>query len=169
MVVIALSGWKGAGKDTVADYLVRKYGCIKVSFADKLKDLVAKLYGVPRDYFDDPQYKEAALLQLPVQLETLAELTTNMPEVVKQFKSRGTPCWTPRALCIFVGNKMRLIDPECWIKAALADLEPKLNNYVTTLAVKITLLRFVCDGTRLFTRPGRRLVQLLRRIPQSIL
>ena len=37
-MIIGLSGYAGAGKDTVADILVEEYGFVKVAFADKLKE-----------------------------------------------------------------------------------------------------------------------------------
>jgi len=48
MRVIALSGKRESGKSTCADYLVRKYGAVKVSFATALREeLIA--FGYPRD------------------------------------------------------------------------------------------------------------------------
>ena len=37
-MIIGLSGYAGAGKDTVADILVREHGFTRVAFADKLKE-----------------------------------------------------------------------------------------------------------------------------------
>ena len=43
MIVIGLSGYKGSGKDTVADILVRDYGFTKMSFAEPLKRMLKAL------------------------------------------------------------------------------------------------------------------------------
>lgn len=43
MIVVGLSGYKGAGKDTVADILVRDYGFTKMSFAAPLKAMLRRL------------------------------------------------------------------------------------------------------------------------------
>jgi hypothetical protein len=48
-VIIGINGFKGAGKDTVADYLVSKYGFEKASFAALLKQSVAALFGISLD------------------------------------------------------------------------------------------------------------------------
>lgn len=40
MTVIGISGKAGAGKDTIADYLVGKYGYKKISFAHTLKNML---------------------------------------------------------------------------------------------------------------------------------
>lgn len=47
MYVLFLSGWSGAGKDTVAFLLERLYGFQRVAFADPLKEIVANELEVP--------------------------------------------------------------------------------------------------------------------------
>jgi hypothetical protein len=66
MKVIAISGWKRSGKDTIAAQLIEKYGFTRVAFADPLKDSVAREYGIPREHCDDPAFKEAPILHLPL-------------------------------------------------------------------------------------------------------
>lgn len=44
--VVALGGMAGAGKDTVADYLVREHGYEKVSFAAPIRKFIASLMGL---------------------------------------------------------------------------------------------------------------------------
>ena len=43
-IIIAISGKKRSGKDTVADYLCQKYNFVKQCFADPLKQAVAILF-----------------------------------------------------------------------------------------------------------------------------
>lgn len=43
MIVVGLSGYAGAGKDAVADILVRDYGFTKMAFADPLKRMLRRL------------------------------------------------------------------------------------------------------------------------------
>ena len=38
-LIIALSGKKRSGKDTVADYLVERFGFVKYGFADPIKEI----------------------------------------------------------------------------------------------------------------------------------
>jgi hypothetical protein len=47
--IIGLGGFIGSGKGTVADFLVDSYGYTKISFADKLKDGVAGVFGWDRE------------------------------------------------------------------------------------------------------------------------
>lgn len=62
MKVIAISGWKGSGKDTVAGYMINNYGAVRTAFADPLKDMTAAEYGIPREYMDDPSKKESPII-----------------------------------------------------------------------------------------------------------
>jgi hypothetical protein len=65
MKVLAISGWKQNGKDTLADYLIAKHGATRVSFADPLKDMAAKEYDISRESLDLPSQKEKPILRLP--------------------------------------------------------------------------------------------------------
>jgi hypothetical protein len=66
MKVVAISGWKRSGKDTVAGQLIETEGFKRVAFADPLKDSVAREYSIPREHCDDPAFKEAPILHLPL-------------------------------------------------------------------------------------------------------
>jgi len=46
--IIAINGLIGAGKDTIADFLVENHGYVKINFADKLKDSVAFMFNLDR-------------------------------------------------------------------------------------------------------------------------
>jgi hypothetical protein len=50
--IISVSGRIGAGKDTVADYLVANHNYVKMSFAASLKDVVASVFGWDRTLLD---------------------------------------------------------------------------------------------------------------------
>lgn len=63
MIVIGLSGFAGAGKSTVAEYLVREYGFTRLSFATAVKDVVAATFGWDRARLegmtpDDRQWRD---------------------------------------------------------------------------------------------------------------
>lgn len=44
MTIIGITGLKGSGKDTIADYLVQNYEFIKVAFADFIKNALKELF-----------------------------------------------------------------------------------------------------------------------------
>lgn len=48
-MIIGICGFQGSGKDTMADYLIKNYGFIKLSFASALKDVVSSIFGWSRD------------------------------------------------------------------------------------------------------------------------
>lgn len=47
--IIAICGFQGAGKDTIADYLCNFYGYKRESFANSLKDAVSVVFGWDRE------------------------------------------------------------------------------------------------------------------------
>ena len=51
-MIIGICGLIGSGKGTVADTLVQDYGYTKISFADKLKDGVAEVFGWNRQMLE---------------------------------------------------------------------------------------------------------------------
>lgn len=128
-VVLSLSAWKGSGKDTVADYLVAEYGFNRISFAAKLKDLVASTYNVPREFMDLPTHKEQPLLNLPaIPSDGFSEAIHTM---LKAELSSGY--WTPRALCILEGSIKRSVYSNFWVKEAINEIGDNPDkNYVIT-------------------------------------
>ena len=56
--IIGLSGSAGAGKDTVADFLVQKYDFKKISFATPLKDGVSSLFAFSPKQMENRILKE---------------------------------------------------------------------------------------------------------------
>lgn len=44
LTVVGVTGYKGSGKDTVGDYLVTKYGFLKINFADSLKSACKSIF-----------------------------------------------------------------------------------------------------------------------------
>jgi hypothetical protein len=51
-LVVGVLGFKGSGKDTVGDYLVREHGFVRDSFANPLKDAVAATFGWDREMLE---------------------------------------------------------------------------------------------------------------------
>jgi len=57
-MIIGLTGKAGSGKDTVADYLHRKYGFVPFTIAAPLKAGVSELFGIDRGVMEDSVLKE---------------------------------------------------------------------------------------------------------------
>lgn len=125
--VIALSGWKGSGKDTLAQYLVSQYEFTQLSFAARLKDLVANMYRLSRESLDSPAAKEAPLPSYPA---TPTDAFSEAVHTLLRSELRSG-CWTPRALCILIGSMARSVDPNYWVRSvAETILANPENRYV---------------------------------------
>jgi len=127
--VIAVSGFKRSGKDTLADYLLSNdESAYRVSFAGPLKDEVADKFNIPRDWLDNPEYKESPILSMPVDPQDKFSSTV-INFMLPEFKVADTNqrdaqlYWTPRALAILVGSTSRAADPNHWVKQAIKEAE----------------------------------------------
>lgn len=61
-MIVGLIGYAGAGKDTVADIMMKNADFFRVAFADKIKAILSELYSVPIDVFNDRVLKNAPML-----------------------------------------------------------------------------------------------------------
>lgn len=57
-MLIGLCGFKGSGKDTVADYLVESFGFVKLQNADPIRRALAAMFNVDVATFTDVSRKE---------------------------------------------------------------------------------------------------------------
>ena len=64
MVLIGIVGLKRTGKDTMGDYLVKKYGYNKVAFADPIKDILKILFGWDRSFLESNMKDEHSELDI---------------------------------------------------------------------------------------------------------
>ena len=80
--LIAICGFIGSGKGTVADILDEEYAYTKVSFADTLKDSVAAVFGWPRHMLEGDTDESRAWRE---QVDTWWSARLNMPQL--------TPRW----------------------------------------------------------------------------
>ncbi len=147
MKIFALSGYKQSGKDTCANHLISK-GFIRVSFADPLKDMVSKTYNIPRNYLDDPKYKEMPLEQYPVIPKD--KFTLELSKILYgEFKTINghRPSdyhidvsntflgvigkdlvqlyWSPRSLAILEGSVKRTVTTNYWVETAIKQIQSK--------------------------------------------
>lgn len=66
-IIIALTGPAGAGKDTVADYLVEHHGHTKLAFADALRDEIGRAFDVSVKTLTQRETKEHPMSCLALQ------------------------------------------------------------------------------------------------------
>lgn len=95
---IALTGRMRSGKSTIADHLWLKHDFAKVSFASSLKQLADRLFS----HLYEPIYEDCSI--------------SEGGRSVKEYRK-------PRALLQTLGQKLREIDEDVWIKQAEQDVE----------------------------------------------
>lgn len=141
MRIIALSGWRGSGKDMVALHLEQECGFHRMSFAGLLKDMVANDYELERVWLDDRELKEAALLQYPV--EPKDAFTAAIAGLLdKEFAHvNGSRYWTPRAICILEGSVKRSVNPNFWVDYVAQKMIPGQHYVISDVRYKNELHR----------------------------
>jgi len=110
-MIIGLVGKKFSGKDTLADYLVKKYGFIKYAFAKPLKEACKILFITSDDQLNRPDLKE------------VVDKRWNM---------------TPREMMQYVGTDVirNNIDPNFWIKHFEYWFEENKNNNIIVTDIR---------------------------------
>jgi hypothetical protein len=184
MKIIAISGWKRSGKDTAANLLISN-GYERVAFADVLKDMVAQEYNIPREHCDDPNFKEAPILHLPVTpKDDFSLMLCNF--MYREFRSSDGHMamepyvddsgaflgvmgrnvaqlyWTPRALCILKGSVNRAVTSTFWTERAISQIRTKaaknFNEGITNGGFVISDLRYQSEIDQLKAAFGKNLV-----------
>lgn len=117
MILIGLTGLAQSGKDTVADYLVSRYGFEKRSFAAPLKRVLLAqdpILGM------DPM-RPGHTIKLSHALQNIGEdgVKKIFPEYRRLLQQLGT-------------EGIRGIDQDFWVKAATNDLDKERGKYVFT-------------------------------------
>lgn len=166
--VILLTGYAGAGKDTVGAILRGGYDFCSTAIAHALKDRTAEKYGIPREYFDDREKKDAPLLHLPV---VASDLDTAAIQCIlsSELHPRGLPrgqgtdegvpqAWTPRALLILEGSTARAVSPGYWVDQVVREMGdwPGLDFAVTDVRYRSEIEQLKVSY------PGARIVRVTR-------
>jgi len=116
-IILGISGKRGVGKTTLANYLQSQHGFFHVSLARALKNMVKRDFGLSSSETDG-HLKEAPFL------DTVA------------FKRQDGSPMTPRDLMMSYGQYFRSIDPNYWIKGLFEDAGVQDNDKVVISDVR---------------------------------
>jgi len=108
-MLIGICGKAGAGKDTIGDYFVKRYGFKKIALADPIKRLVKDVFAL-----DDYTVYDRDAREQPLQ----------------QWDG-----WSVRKLLQYIGTELfrENIDDAIWVKSLWFKIQnDKTNNYVVT-------------------------------------
>lgn len=137
-MIIAVSGKKGSGKSTVANYFLEK-GFELRSFAGPLKTLIAEVFGLPMFLLTDQEAKERHQLSIYIQkehVEKLISLASKLYPITAEQQAKALAnipqdlIQTPRQLLQVVGTDIfrNNIDTEYWLNVFKASLQGR--NYI---------------------------------------
>lgn len=158
---LGLSGLKESGKSTAFEIIKEmKDGVVEIQLAKKLKDSCSKNLDIPRDYFDDQNFKEK---ELPVHVVLTKERLdgilsdfdlTNMDNKVEESRKKHTGIIfkTPREAAQYIGTEvLRDFDDDIHCVASLRDAYK--NNPDAKLFV-VTDMRFPNELEYFLTKDG---------------
>lgn len=132
--IIALTGYAGTGKDTVADILATHCGFRKLAFADPLRGEVAAAFDVPLDLLTNRDTKEQAtpLLRMeraPLEFRAVVAYETDAAKHADTSDDWITAPRTPRQILQWWGTEYRRAqDPDYWVKATRQRLVHYINE-----------------------------------------
>lgn len=87
--VVGLSGWARSGKDTVADYLVENHGFMKMSFAEPMREALARLNPLISVSVDQV-YSYVSELAQALEHNTWEDLKSKSPQIRPYLQRFGT-------------------------------------------------------------------------------
>jgi hypothetical protein len=106
--LIGICGHAGAGKDTVAEFLISTYqDHYRYAFADPLKEAAAMAFGIPVDWFNSQRLKEIPHPNWDISPRKIAQfLGTEMfrSQIPKLLPDVGDDFWVKR-LCLRINNQ----------------------------------------------------------------
>lgn len=148
-MLIGICGFQSSGKDTIADYLIKEYGFIRLSFASAVKDIISIMFGWPRD-----------------KLEGLTKEDREWREQVDYWwsKTLKIPDLSPRYAMQYIATDVfrNHFHPDIWVKI----VENQLNNYLNSPNINIVIsdCRFE-NEINMILRLGGKIIQVYKDPP----
>ena len=135
-MLLTLSGKSLAGKDTLADVLVKRFGFHKVSWADEVKIMCSEIFSIPIEYFYDTELKDkregfvcgvnhSFVSNLISYLRCHGYKINNNLKKTLQKELECVIFETPRQMMTHLGTDIcrKYIDDDIWINLTLKKIE----------------------------------------------
>lgn len=140
MNIIAFTGLKRSGKDTAAEYFT-KFGYKRLSFASKLKEVVANYFGCVSNSEDDREEVQEFIMRFSsiVRIATILKLDANLLlsktiDALEPFLVRfGDDCAVYRmsyrqVLQLFGTEACRAVKDDIWVQCVVDEINSNPNG-----------------------------------------
>lgn len=114
MFVLGISGYKGSGKDTFGNIFVEKYNFKRLSFATKLKESAAALFGWDPEIWEDLKNEEGGFMAFDGDGNAIGGV--GYREFLQRYGLEA---------------HRDIFGEDFWVVQALKNLDPKTNYVVT--------------------------------------
>ena len=145
MTIVAVCGFQGAGKDTIADYLIKHHNFKKLSFAGAVKDIASIVFGWDREM-----------------LEGSTQTSRKEREIVDKWwaEKLQIPNLSPRYVLQYFGTDLfrNHFHQDIWLRI----VERKLNSHPN---IVITDCRFP-NEIEMVKSHGAKLINVQRDMPE---
>lgn len=124
--VVGILGFKGSGKDTAGEYLIREHGFEVESFANPLKDLLSAVFGWDRELLEGNTIDSRTWRETP---DEWWEKKLDWSNSIGKYLGR----FTPRAAMQLIGTDVlrEHFDRDIWIKSLEARIQGKPKVVIT--------------------------------------
>lgn len=125
--LIGIDGDKGAGKDTLAEVLVKRFGFTRLPFAKPLKDMLSEIFLLAPITFEDRVIKDqpfaksieltAYHIQRILDYLELCGIKISDQAVKSSLQLAGTSLTSPRHMMQFIGTELvrQRVNQETWV------------------------------------------------------
>lgn len=131
-MILGVCGKREHGKDTFASMLIASDPSFsRLGFADRLKEICMKVYGLSEEQVSDPRAKESPLEQ-PIDLDGKLDLLS--AETGLLLFEKRLVAMTPRQVLQYVGTDyIRSVQPDYWLQVVEKQIKDNPEgNYVIT-------------------------------------
>ena len=118
----AISGYKKHGKDTLAKFIQEKDPAFYIThFADRLKKIAGKVFGLTNEQFNDQDLKEL-LFKIPIVMDLY--LSAMMDETGLILQRQDKVAKNPREILQYLGTEyVRKVQDNYWIQCVIDEID----------------------------------------------